>query len=151
MHLAPSIEAQKRQADLMCGFCTFTGLEISLSKVEAISINYGRMLHDTPFLRLRDWHWRPHSVQHQDDGYWTRYLGLYLDTHSCSKQYYKAKLKLKMMCHLLARKIAPPAAKRMVYNLCLKSQIRHPAVPCARQNTDSSASSNLWPTAMLPD
>jgi hypothetical protein len=56
VHIAPSIEAQQRQADLMCGFCAFTGLEISLSKVEAISINYGRMLHDTPFLRLRDWH-----------------------------------------------------------------------------------------------
>lgn len=30
------------------------------------------------------------------------------------------------MCRLLARKIAPPSAKRLVYNLCIKSQIRYP-------------------------
>lgn len=31
------------------------------------------------------------------------------------------------MCHLLARKIAPPSAKQMVYALCINSQIRYPA------------------------
>ncbi len=31
------------------------------------------------------------------------------------------------MCRLLATKAAPPAAKRLVYSLCIKSQIRYPA------------------------
>jgi hypothetical protein len=54
VHLAPTLEHQPRHADLVCGFCAFTGLEISLTKVEAISINYGRILHATPFLVLHD-------------------------------------------------------------------------------------------------
>jgi hypothetical protein len=29
------------------------------------------------------------------------------------------------MCKLLTRKVAPPAAKRLVYSLCIKSQIRY--------------------------
>jgi hypothetical protein len=33
-------------ADLVCGFCDYTGLEISLAKVEAISINYENILYD---------------------------------------------------------------------------------------------------------
>ncbi len=40
VHLAPSLPAQQyQQADLVSGFCAYTGLEISVSKVEAISIN----------------------------------------------------------------------------------------------------------------
>lgn len=62
VHIAPSLEQQHRLADLVCGFFTYTGLEISLAKVEAISINYGNILYDTPYLML-------HTVQHQDDGY----------------------------------------------------------------------------------
>jgi hypothetical protein len=31
VHLAPSLEDQQRQSDLMCGFCAITGLELSLS------------------------------------------------------------------------------------------------------------------------
>ena len=54
VHMAPSLYDQQRQADLVCGFCAITGLEISLTKVEAISINYGKILHDTPFLVLHD-------------------------------------------------------------------------------------------------
>jgi hypothetical protein len=69
VHIAPSLEHQQRQADLICGFCAYTGLEISLAKVEAISINYGNILYDTPYLTLYDWHWASHTVQHQDDGY----------------------------------------------------------------------------------
>lgn len=57
VHIAPSLEQQHRQADLVCGFFTYTGLEISLAKVEAISINYGNILYDTPYLTL-------HTVQH---------------------------------------------------------------------------------------
>jgi hypothetical protein len=53
-------EHQQKHADLVCGFCAFTGLEISLKKVEAISINHGGISHNTPFLVLRDWAWRPH-------------------------------------------------------------------------------------------
>ncbi len=30
VHLAPTLEHQQRQADLVCGFCTFTGFNISL-------------------------------------------------------------------------------------------------------------------------
>ncbi len=63
VHLSPSLEHQQRQADLVCGFCAFTGLEISLAKVEAISINYGNILYDTPYLLLHDWHWTSHTVQ----------------------------------------------------------------------------------------
>ena len=39
----------------------------------------------------------------------------------------KARLKLREMCKLLTRKVAPAAAKQMVYTLCIKSQIRYPA------------------------
>jgi hypothetical protein len=35
VHIAPSLEHQQQQANLVCDFCSFTGLEISLSKVEA--------------------------------------------------------------------------------------------------------------------
>ncbi len=87
VYLAPSLDHQQRQADLVCGFCAFTGLEISLTKEEAISINYGNIMYDTPYLTLQDWHWISHTVQHQDDGYWTRYLGLFLDQHACSKHF----------------------------------------------------------------
>ncbi len=52
VHIAPSLEHQQQQANLVCGFCAFT--EISLSKVEAISINYGNVLYDTPYLTLYD-------------------------------------------------------------------------------------------------
>jgi hypothetical protein len=144
VHLAPSVEAQQRQVDLMCGFCAFTGLEIFLSKVEAISTNYDRMLHDTPpFLRLRDWQCSaPRWVL-------DRYLGLYLDKQSCSKQFRAAaKLKLKTLCHLLAHKIAPLAAKRMIYNLCLKSQIRYPA-GLAPWTTQQYIELDKIPTALL--
>jgi hypothetical protein len=110
VHLAPTLEHQQRHADLVCGFCAFTGLEISLTKVEAISINYGRIQHATPFLVLRDWHWRAHKVQYLDDGYWVRYLGLFLDQTACFRHYQQAKQKLQMLCHTLARKVAPPAA-----------------------------------------
>ncbi len=46
VHLAPSLAAKQAQADLVCGFCAYTGLEIAVSKVEAISINhaYGRYM-----------------------------------------------------------------------------------------------------------
>jgi hypothetical protein len=148
VHLAPSIEAQQRQVDLMYGFCAFTGLEISLSKVEAISINYARMLHDTPFLRLRDWHWRPHSVQHQDDGYWTRYLGLYLDKHSCSKQFRAAKLKVKMLCHLIASEIAPPEITDTLPGGS-GTLGDDPTIQRTGQNTDSFAPPSLVPTKMF--
>lgn len=52
IHMAPTIAHQQRQADLVCGFCACTGLKIFLTKVEAISINYGKILYDTPFLVL---------------------------------------------------------------------------------------------------
>lgn len=56
VYIAPSLKHQQRQADLVCGFCAFTGLEISLVKVEAISINYGNIMYKTPYLTLHDWH-----------------------------------------------------------------------------------------------
>jgi hypothetical protein len=112
---------------LVCGFCAVTGLEISLTKVEAVSLNHLGISHDTPFLTLRDWNWRPHLVVHRDDGYWIRYLGLFLDTGSCAKHFRMARLKLQQMCRVLMRKVAPPSAKRLVYTLCLKSQMRYPA------------------------
>jgi hypothetical protein len=55
VHLAPILDLQQRQADLVCGFCAFTGL---LKKVEAISINHGGISQNTPFLIL----WKPHRV-----------------------------------------------------------------------------------------
>ena len=148
VHLAPTLEHQQRQANLVCGFCAFTGLEISLTKVEAISINYGRILHATPILVLHDWHWKAHKVQHLDDGYWVRYVGLFLDQSACSRHYHQAKRKLQQMCRILARKVAPPAAKKLVYNLCLKSQMRYPAglAPWTPQQYDEL---DKVPTALL--
>ncbi len=78
-HMAPTLSDQQTQADLVCGFCAFTGLEILLGKVEAISINYGKILHNTPLLTLYDWTWTSHKVEHSSDGFWTRYLGVWLD------------------------------------------------------------------------
>ena len=54
-HLAKTIEAQQRQADLVCGFAAFTGIEISVPKVEAISVFSSRIMYDTPYLTLHDW------------------------------------------------------------------------------------------------
>ncbi len=73
------------------------------------------------------WDWITHLVQHWDDGYWTRYLGLYLDQRSCQRHFHKAKEKFKSLCHVLQRKQAPPQAKLLVYTLCLISQICYPA------------------------
>ncbi len=148
-HLAPTLDAQQRHADLISGFCAITALELSLTKVEAISMNYGKIFRDKPFLRLGDWQWRPHSVQHHDNGYWTRYIGLYLDKQACAKHFHKDKLKLQTMCHLLAQKFAPPAAKRLVYNLCLKSQIRYSAGLLAPWTTTQYQELDRIPTALL--
>lgn len=87
VHLAPSLDHQHRQADLVCGFCAFTGLEIFLVKVEAISVNYGNILYETPYLILHDWRLNSHAVQHQDDRYCTRYLDLFLDQDACSRHF----------------------------------------------------------------
>jgi hypothetical protein len=70
VHLAPSLPAQQYQADLVCGFCAYTGLEISVSKVEAISINHIDGRYHTPYLTLHRWDWTTLLVQHWDDGYW---------------------------------------------------------------------------------
>jgi hypothetical protein len=126
-HLAKTLIAQQRQADLVCGFAAYTGIEISVPKVEAISIFNGRIMYDTPFLTLRDWKWTPHRIQHKDDGFWTRYLGLYLDTNSCQQHFEAAAAQLSKLCHVLKRKHAPPDAKRLVYTLSIKSQVRYPA------------------------
>lgn len=45
-HLAPTLDAQQRHADLISGFCAITALELSLTKVEAISMNYGKIFRD---------------------------------------------------------------------------------------------------------
>ena len=54
-HLAKTLEAQQRQADLVCGFAAYTGIEISVPKVEAISIYNSKIMYDTPYLTLHDW------------------------------------------------------------------------------------------------
>jgi hypothetical protein len=126
-HMATKLPLQQQQADLVCGFCAYTGLEISIAKVEAISINYGKIQYDTPFLTLHDWEWKSFKVQHSDNGFWTRYLGLYLDKHASAKHFHAAKAKLRTMCHALLRRVAPADAKKLVYTLCIKPQIRYPA------------------------
>ncbi len=70
-HLAKTLEAQQRQADLVCGFAAYTGIEISVPKVEAISIYNSKIMYDTPYLTLHDWEWNRHRIQHSDDGFWT--------------------------------------------------------------------------------
>jgi hypothetical protein len=45
-HLAKTLEAQQRQADLVCGFVACTGIEISVPKVEAISVFNSRIMYD---------------------------------------------------------------------------------------------------------
>ncbi len=79
--------------------------------MEVVSINYGGISRNTPFLVLRDWSWLPHRVQHSDDGYWIRYLGLFLDKQACGRHFTAAKLKLRSLCRLLTRKVAPPGRK----------------------------------------
>jgi hypothetical protein len=125
-HLAKTLAAQQRQADLVCGFAAYTGIEISVPKVEAISVYNNRIMYDTPFLTLHDWEWNTHRIQHSDDRFWTRYLGLFLDTHACQKHFDKASAQLANLCHTLRRKMAPPDVKLMVYTLVssLKFDIR---------------------------
>jgi hypothetical protein len=120
-HLAESLAAQQRQADLVCGFAAYTGIKISVPKVEAISVFNSRIMYNTPFLTFA--HWR----QHSDDGFWTRYLGLFLDIQASQKHYEKAFAQLSLLCHTLNRKLALPDVKLMVYNLTVKPQIRYPA------------------------
>ncbi len=43
------------------------------------------------------------------------------------RHFHKAKLKLQVMRRLLTPKVSPPAAKRLGYTLCIKSQMRYPA------------------------
>jgi hypothetical protein len=81
-HLARTLRAQQRQADLVCGFAAYTGIEISVPKVEVISVFNSQIMYDTPYLTLHDWDWSVHRIQHSDDGFWTRYLGLFLDVHA---------------------------------------------------------------------
>jgi hypothetical protein len=93
-HLTKTLKAQQRQADLVCGFAAYTGIEISVPKVEAISIFNSTIMYDTPYLTLHDWEWNTHRIQHSDDGFWTRYLGLFLDTQSSQKHYAAAAAQL---------------------------------------------------------
>ena len=51
-HLARTLRAQQRQADLVCGFAAYTGIEISVPKVEAISVFNSQIMYDTPYLTL---------------------------------------------------------------------------------------------------
>ncbi len=46
---------------------------------------------------------------------------------ACVKHFQKASTKLRAMCRLLMRRVALPSAKKLVYTLCLKSQIRYSA------------------------
>jgi hypothetical protein len=50
-----TLKAQQRQADLVCGFATYTDIKISAPKVEAISVFNSRIMYGTPFLTLHDW------------------------------------------------------------------------------------------------
>jgi hypothetical protein len=51
-YLAKTLEAQQIQADLVCGFAAYTGIEISLPKVETISVLNSRIMFDTPESKL---------------------------------------------------------------------------------------------------
>ncbi len=73
-HLAKTLAAQQRQADLVYGFAAYTGIEISVAKVEAISVFNSRIMYDTPHLTLHNWAWTEHQIQHSNDGFWTRYI-----------------------------------------------------------------------------
>ena len=123
-HLAKTLAAQQRQADLVCGFAAYTGIEISVQKVEAISVFNSRIMYDTPHLTLHDWAWTEHRIQHC---FWTRYLGLFLDNQASLKHFEKASAQLSNLCHTLRRKLAPPDVKHLVYTLSVKAQIRYPA------------------------
>jgi hypothetical protein len=126
-HLAKTIAAQQRQADLVCGFAAYTGIEISVPKVEAISVYNNRIMYDTPFLTLHDWEWNTHRIQHSDDGFWTRYLGLFLDRSACNKHYQMAKEKFQQACKFILLRHAPPSVKKMVFTICILPCIRYPA------------------------
>ncbi len=84
-------------------------------------------MYDTPYLTLHDWEWTEHRIQHSDDGFWTRYLALYLENQASLKHYQKASAQLSNLCHTLRRKLAPPDVKLLVYTLSVKAQIRYPA------------------------
>jgi hypothetical protein len=94
VHITPSLEHQQRQADLVCGFCAFTSLEISRWKPSQSTLATSCMtLHISLYMTGTS-----HTVQHQDDGYWTRYLGLILDQHTCFKHFSRAQGNVHIAC-----------------------------------------------------
>jgi hypothetical protein len=41
----------------VCGFGDYMGIEISVPKVEAISVFNSQIMYDSPFITLHDWDW----------------------------------------------------------------------------------------------
>jgi hypothetical protein len=123
-HIATSQKAQQRHADLVSAFCVITGLEVATAKVEAIALNHGNR-NFTVTLIIRDWWWTPHLVIQSDSDFWTRYLGIYLDTNLCSRHYEMATKQYKFLCNALIHRTAPSSAKKMVHTLCIRPKIRY--------------------------
>lgn len=125
-HIAHTQQDQQKHADLVAAFCILTGLEIATAKVEAITLNHiDSKFTDT--LVLRDWDWIPHMIVQSDNDFWTRYLGIFLDSKQCIKHFELATKQYSMACHALLLRSAPMTAKRMVHTMCLKPRIRYVA------------------------
>ncbi len=125
-HIAKNVIDQQRHADLVSAFCVLTGLEIATAKVEAIALNHMESKF-TITLIIRDWNWSPHLIVQSDNDFWTRYLGVFLDSKQCIRHFEMAIKQYRVACHALLFRTAPMAAKRMVHTLCLKPRIRYVA------------------------
>ena len=123
-HIARTPEDQQRQADLVSAFCVITGLEVATAKVEAIALNHNKK-DLNPTLIIRDWWWTPYLVVQSSSDFWTRYLGIYLDSNICIRHYEQAIQQYKFSCNALIHRTAPSSAKKMVHTLCLRPKIRY--------------------------
>jgi hypothetical protein len=64
-------------------------------------------------------------VIQSDKDFWTRYLGIYLDSKLCKKHYDVAISQYKLASNALIHRNAPSSAKKMVHTLCLRPKIRY--------------------------
>lgn len=123
-HIATTRANQQKHADLVSAFCVITGLEVATAKVEAIALNDNQNNLNTTLI-IRDWWWTPYLVVQSSSDFWTRYLGIYLDSKLCVKHYDQSIKQYKFSCNALIHRTAPSSAKKMVHTLCLRPKIRY--------------------------
>jgi hypothetical protein len=154
VYLAPSLPAQQYQADLVCGFCAYTGLEISVLAKWKLFPSTTSMAVITPHTSL-----------------YTAGIGLHTLSNTVTTATGPAILAFTLTSipvNGISTRQTPTSnlsvkssnrnghlhAKLLVYTLCLKSQIRHPAglapwTLAQYQDTRPPTPANIWPPSHL--